>query len=61
MSEYPWNENNVTITWLTSLYNPFRVKAHHDNMSIAATMWFSCFNAVVIDTYVLFNPWAISE
>ena len=24
MSEYPWNEKNNTLTWLSSLYNPFK-------------------------------------
>ena len=24
MSEYPWNETNVTFTWLSSLYNSFK-------------------------------------
>ena len=23
-SEYPWNETNVTFTWLSSLYSPFK-------------------------------------
>ena len=24
MSMYPWNETNITFTWLSSLYNPFK-------------------------------------
>ena len=24
MSEYPWNETNLTFIWLSSLYNPFK-------------------------------------
>ena len=24
MSEYPWNKKNITFTWLSSLYNPFK-------------------------------------
>ena len=24
MSEYSWNETNITFTWLSSLYNPFK-------------------------------------
>ena len=26
MSEYPWNKKNNTMTWLSSLYNPFKDK-----------------------------------
>ena len=26
MSEYPWNETNITFTWLSYLYNPFKEK-----------------------------------
>ena len=26
MSEYPGNEKNNTFTWLSSLYNPFKVR-----------------------------------
>ena len=25
MSEYPWNKRNNTFTWLSSLYNPFKL------------------------------------
>ena len=25
MSKYPWNEKNNTFTWLSSLYDPFKV------------------------------------
>ena len=25
MSEYPWNETKITFTWLSSLYNPFKI------------------------------------
>ena len=24
MSEYPWNETNITFSWFSSLYNPFK-------------------------------------
>ena len=26
MSEYPWNEKNITFTWLSSLYSTFKSK-----------------------------------
>ena len=26
MSDSPWNEKNNTFTWLSSLYNPFKLK-----------------------------------
>ena len=26
ISEYPWNEENNTFTWLSSLYNPFKCR-----------------------------------
>ena len=26
MSEYPWNKKNNTFTWLSSLYNPFKIQ-----------------------------------
>ena len=28
MSEYPWNENNIAITWLSFLYNPFKAQLY---------------------------------
>ena len=28
MSEYPWNKKNITFTWLSSLYNPFKRQSH---------------------------------
>ena len=31
MSEYPWNKNNNTFTWLSSLYNPFKGLAKEKN------------------------------
>ena len=55
MLEYPWNETNITFTWLNCLYNPFKVLQNSPEKTCVGLSCLIKLQALVLDRCFLKN------